>query len=54
MKEIEYLIMKDQDGKTIKITEEEFRDNLELFQNLNIINETLPSWVFKYQIIKSR
>ena len=54
MKEEKYLIMKDQDGKTIKITEEEYKDNLELFQSLNIINEQLPSWVFKYQIIKTR
>ena len=45
----EYLILKDQNGKTIKVDEETYRENLEVFQDKFLGNEILPSWVHKYQ-----
>lgn len=47
--EKEYLILKDQDGRTIKVNEEDYRENIELFQNIDVVNEVLPNWIHKYK-----
>lgn len=47
--EKEYLILKDQDGRTIKVSEEDYRENIELFQDIEIANEVLPNWIHKYK-----
>lgn len=47
--EKEYLILKDQNGRTIKVSEEDYRENIELFQDIKIVNEVLPNWIHKYK-----
>ena len=44
----EYLILKDQDGKTIKVSEEQYKENKELFDSI-IKDDTIikPSWMKK-------
>lgn len=46
--EKEYLILKDQNGKTIKVSEEEYKENQDLFDSIiNDESTQKPSWLVK-------
>lgn len=47
--EQEYLILKDAQGNTIKVSEEQYKNNPDLFNTIIEDNGNLPSWLSKYK-----